>query len=110
MQGQIEVMGILMKDPHDFICPLTGQLFEDPVTLETGQTFEREAIGEWFDQGNRTCSVTGKTLACSTVPLANSILKYVIDSQYKFRFESCNMILDEEISLLFFVFFNTRPL
>jgi len=40
-------------------------LFEDPVTLETGQTFEREAnIGEWFDQGNRTRPVTGKTLAC----------------------------------------------
>ncbi|KAJ6961284.1 hypothetical protein NC652_000253 [Populus alba x Populus x berolinensis] len=68
-------MDILMKDPHDFICPLTGQLFEDPVTLETGQNFEREAIGEWFDQGNRTCPVTGKALACSTVPLANSILK-----------------------------------
>ncbi|KAJ7009518.1 hypothetical protein NC653_000265 [Populus alba x Populus x berolinensis] len=67
-------MDILMKDPHDFICPLTGQLFEDPVTLETGQTFEREAIGERFDHGNRTCPVTGKTLACSTVPLANSIL------------------------------------
>ncbi|KAF9688645.1 hypothetical protein SADUNF_Sadunf01G0009800 [Salix dunnii] len=66
--------------PHDFICPLTGQLFEDPVTLETGQTFEREAIREWFDLGNRTCPVTGKTLACSTVPLTNSILKLVIDS------------------------------
>ena len=66
--------------PHDFICPLTGQLFEDPVTLETGQTFEREAIREWFDQGNKTCPVSGKTLACSTVPLTNSILKLVIDS------------------------------
>jgi hypothetical protein len=28
--------------PQDFVCPLTRQLFEDPVTLETGQTFERE--------------------------------------------------------------------
>ncbi|KAG5227581.1 E3 ubiquitin-protein ligase [Salix suchowensis] len=65
--------------PHDFICPLTGELFEDPVTLETGRTFEREAIREWFDLGNRTCPVTGKTLACSAVPLTNSILKLVID-------------------------------
>ncbi|RVW48566.1 putative E3 ubiquitin-protein ligase LIN-1 [Vitis vinifera] len=30
--------------PQDFICPLTGRLFEDPVTIETGQTFERHAI------------------------------------------------------------------
>ncbi|KAB5572893.1 hypothetical protein DKX38_000087 [Salix brachista] len=65
--------------PHDFICPLTGELFEDLVTLETGRTFEREAIREWFDLGNRTCPVTGKTLACSAVPLTNSILKLVID-------------------------------
>ncbi|KAK6937053.1 U-box domain [Dillenia turbinata] len=41
--------------PEEFICPLSRHLFEDPVTLETGQTFEREAIKEWFDQGNRTC-------------------------------------------------------
>ncbi|KAJ6714100.1 hypothetical protein OIU85_025693 [Salix viminalis] len=67
------------SNPHDFICPLTGELFEDPVTLETGRTFEREAIREWFDLGNRTCPVTGKTLACSAVPLTNSILKLVID-------------------------------
>ncbi|KAA8549603.1 hypothetical protein F0562_001379 [Nyssa sinensis] len=33
--------------PQDFICPLTGLLFEDPVTLQTGQTFERAAITEW---------------------------------------------------------------
>ncbi|GKV12588.1 hypothetical protein SLEP1_g23713 [Rubroshorea leprosula] len=37
--------------PVDFICPLTGKLFEDPVTLETGQNFEKTAIKEWFDGG-----------------------------------------------------------
>ncbi|KAI9196691.1 hypothetical protein LWI28_026132 [Acer negundo] len=65
--------------PQDFICPLIGQLFEDPVTLETGQTFEREAIKEWMDKGNATCPVTGKTLECLTVPLTNFILKRLID-------------------------------
>ncbi|WCJ32413.1 U-box domain-containing protein 24 [Euphorbia peplus] len=66
--------------PEDFICPLSGQLFEDPVTLETGQTFEREAIENWFKQGNQTCPVTGKALKCQTVPYTNFILKRVIDS------------------------------
>ncbi|KAL1361369.1 putative E3 ubiquitin-protein ligase LIN isoform X2 [Arachis ipaensis] len=41
--------------PDEFICPLTGTVFEEPVTLETGQTFEREAIKAWFEKGNRTC-------------------------------------------------------
>ncbi|KAJ0974272.1 hypothetical protein J5N97_016237 [Dioscorea zingiberensis] len=36
------------RPPKDFVCPITGQLFNDPVTLETGQTFERRAIEEWI--------------------------------------------------------------
>jgi len=57
----------------------------------------------WSGKQNMPCN--GKNFSmCSTVPLTTSILKYVIDSQYNFRFESCKMILDEEISLLFFVF------
>ncbi|PON48812.1 Coatomer beta subunit [Parasponia andersonii] len=66
--------------PQDFICPLTGQLFEEPVTLETGQTCEQKAIKAWFDQGNKTCPVTGKALECKLVPFTNLILKRVIDS------------------------------
>lgn len=63
-----------------FICPLTGKLFEDPVTLETGQTYDRVAISKWFDQGNRTCPMTGKTLECLSLPLTNIVIQHVIDS------------------------------
>ncbi|XP_076895265.1 putative E3 ubiquitin-protein ligase LIN [Bidens hawaiensis] len=66
--------------PEDYICPLTGLIFEDPVTLETGQTYERVAIMEWFIKGNKTCPVSGKTLEYHTVPFTNSILKRLIDS------------------------------
>ncbi|XAR60414.1 Ubiquitin--protein ligase [Bertholletia excelsa] len=66
--------------PQDFICPLTGLLFEDPVTLETGQTFERAALTEWFKQVDKTCPVTGKALECQSVPLSNVILKRVVNS------------------------------
>lgn len=55
-------------------------LFEDPVTLETGQTFERSAIINWFRKGNRTCPVTRKVLEYQGVPLTNFILKRVIDN------------------------------
>lgn len=67
-----------MSIPKDFICSLTGQLFEDPVTLETGQSFEKTAIKAWLDKGNRTCPVTGKKLETLAVPLTNFVLKRVI--------------------------------
>ncbi|XP_047327853.1 uncharacterized protein LOC124931438 isoform X2 [Impatiens glandulifera] len=66
--------------PKDFICPLTGLVFTEPATLETGQTFERSAIADWLlNQGKRTCPVTGTKLESQSVPPVNFILKRVID-------------------------------
>ncbi|KAH0728943.1 hypothetical protein KY289_000131 [Solanum tuberosum] len=64
--------------PQEFICPLTGLIFEDPVTLETGQTFERASIKSWISKGNKTCPVTRRSLECQNVPCSNFILKRVI--------------------------------
>ncbi|XP_052728098.1 putative E3 ubiquitin-protein ligase LIN [Vigna angularis] len=73
--------------PPEFICSLTGNLFEEPVTLETGQTFEREAIKAWFEKGNRTCPVTGIALECVAIPFTNLILKRLIDNWRSDRFD-----------------------
>ncbi|KAL5218961.1 hypothetical protein ABZP36_019645 [Zizania latifolia] len=43
-----------------FVCPLTKQVMRDPVTIETGQTFEREAILKWF----RECRDNGRSPTC----------------------------------------------
>ncbi|KZV40848.1 hypothetical protein F511_29200 [Dorcoceras hygrometricum] len=43
-----------------FICPLTKQVMRDPVTLENGQTFEREAIEKWFTE----CKTNGRRPVC----------------------------------------------
>lgn len=43
-----------------FVCPLTKQVMRDPVTLENGQTFEREAIEKWFKE----CRESGRKLVC----------------------------------------------
>ncbi|XP_010266222.1 PREDICTED: U-box domain-containing protein 44-like [Nelumbo nucifera] len=43
-----------------FVCPLTKQVMRDPVTLESGQTFEREAIEKWFKE----CRESGRKLVC----------------------------------------------
>ncbi|KAM7502740.1 hypothetical protein LguiB_001644 [Lonicera macranthoides] len=66
--------------PQDFTCPLTGFLFDDPVTLETGQNFDRKAITAWFEKGNKTCPVTGIRLESQAVPKTNFILKRIVDS------------------------------
>lgn len=61
--------------PKDFFCPITSQLFSDPVTLETGQTYERRAIQEWIRRGNTTCPITRQPLSAIVLPKTNYILK-----------------------------------
>ncbi|KAI4334674.1 hypothetical protein L6164_013391 [Bauhinia variegata] len=77
--------------PQEFICPLTETLFQDPVTLETGQTFERAAIETWFEKGNRTCPITGNTLDFVAIPQTNLVLKRLIDN---WKSEQLHWLLD----------------
>ncbi|XP_006645675.2 LOW QUALITY PROTEIN: putative E3 ubiquitin-protein ligase LIN [Oryza brachyantha] len=64
--------------PKDFVCPITSQVFDDPVTLETGQTYERRAIQEWLDRGNVTCPITRHRLRGAHLPNTNYVLKRLI--------------------------------
>ncbi|CAF1179202.1 unnamed protein product [Adineta ricciae] len=32
------------------VCPITGEIFEDPVTGDDGHTYERKAITEWLER------------------------------------------------------------
>ncbi|OMO58191.1 hypothetical protein COLO4_34815 [Corchorus olitorius] len=66
--------------PKDFVCPITSHLFDDPVTLETGQTYERKAIQEWLDRGNSTCPITRQNLHSTQLPKTNYVLKRLIAS------------------------------
>ncbi|XP_061343897.1 putative E3 ubiquitin-protein ligase LIN [Gastrolobium bilobum] len=66
--------------PKDFVCPITSNIFDDPVTLETGQTYERRAIEEWFNRGNSTCPITRQKLQNTKLPKTNYVLKRLIAS------------------------------
>ncbi|CAN1314975.1 Putative E3 ubiquitin-protein ligase LIN-1 [Linum perenne] len=55
-------------------------LFNDPVTLETGQTYERKAIQEWLQTGNETCPITRQPLSANSLPKTNYVLKRLITS------------------------------
>ncbi|MCD7447906.1 hypothetical protein HAX54_035837 [Datura stramonium] len=48
--------------PKEFLCPITLEIMMDPVTVSTGQTYERENIQQLLDSNCRTCPKTGKIL------------------------------------------------
>ena len=48
------------QPPVDLLCPITLKLLEDPVILiDSAHTYERAAIQEWLDRGNRKDPVSG---------------------------------------------------
>ncbi|KFK40810.1 hypothetical protein AALP_AA2G043800 [Arabis alpina] len=66
----------------DLRCPISLEIMNDPVVLETGHTYDRSSITKWFSSGNITCPKTGKTLS-STVLVDNVSVKQVIQSYCK---------------------------
>ncbi|XP_022933805.1 putative E3 ubiquitin-protein ligase LIN-1 isoform X2 [Cucurbita moschata] len=80
--------------PKDFVCPITCNIFYDPVTIETGQTYERSAIQEWLDRGNLTCPITGQKLQNTQLPKTNYVLKRLIASWLE---ENPNFVLDKAL-------------
>lgn len=48
---------------HDFFCPITSLIMLDPVDTIDKQTYEREAIEEWFRTGKNTSPTSNEELA-----------------------------------------------
>ena len=44
--------------PEEFICPLTLEIYSDPLMSRRGLNFERKTIIEWLDRGHETCPLT----------------------------------------------------
>lgn len=43
----------LDEDPHvAFTCPITGEVFVDPVIADDGHTYERKAITDWLKKNS----------------------------------------------------------
>ncbi|XP_012463495.1 putative U-box domain-containing protein 42 [Gossypium raimondii] len=76
-----------------FFCPLTKQIMDDPVTIESGVTYERKAIMEWFETFSHLediiCPTTGMKLT-SRVLSTNVALKTTIE-QWKDRNEAARI-------------------
>lgn len=62
--------------PHEFICPLTLEIFNDPLMDRRGMNFERSAIVEWLNRGHETCPLTREPLGYrSLIPNINLRMK-----------------------------------
>lgn len=91
-----------MGIPHLFRCPISLDLLTDPVTLSTGQTYDRSSIEKWLNLGNQTCPVTMQKLHDpSMVP--NHTLRHLIDQWLQMGHQSNpyhNRIIDPDPSFI----------
>ncbi|MED6106018.1 hypothetical protein PIB30_000804 [Stylosanthes scabra] len=68
---------ITTVNPEDFRCPISLEMMTDPVTVSTGQTYDRASIKKWLKAGNTICPKTGENLS-NTELLPNTTLKRLI--------------------------------
>ncbi|KAK7816818.1 putative u-box domain-containing protein 42 [Quercus suber] len=65
-----------------FFCPLGKKIMDNPVTIETGVTYERNEITEWFEKFEKSedifCPLTGQKLV-SRAFNTNKALKSTIE-------------------------------
>ncbi|KAL2894982.1 U-box domain-containing protein 30 [Bienertia sinuspersici] len=63
--------------PTVFICPISLEPMQDPVTLCTGQTYERSNIMKWLSLGHLTCPTTMQELWDDSIT-PNKTLQHLI--------------------------------
>ncbi|GFZ10144.1 ARM repeat superfamily protein [Actinidia rufa] len=71
--------------PSVFICPISLEPMQDPVTLCTGQTYERSNILKWLSLGHFTCPTTMQELWEESVT-PNKTLHQLIHSWFSQKY------------------------
>ncbi|CBI32390.3 unnamed protein product, partial [Vitis vinifera] len=77
MPGSLEPLDVGVQIPYHFRCPISLELMCDPVTVSTGQTYDRASIEYWVGTGNTTCPVTRSSLTDFTL-IPNHTLRRLI--------------------------------
>ncbi|GFS40020.1 plant U-box 25 [Actinidia rufa] len=77
MPRSVEPLDVGVQIPYHFRCPISLELMCDPVTVSTGQTYDRASIESWVATGNTTCPVTRTTLTDFTL-IPNHTLRRLI--------------------------------
>lgn len=78
MPRSLEPLDLGIQIPYHFRCPISLELMRDPVTVCTGQTYDRSSIESWVTTGNNTtCPVTRAPLTDFTL-IPNHTLRRLI--------------------------------
>jgi hypothetical protein len=64
--------------PHHFVCPISLQPMQDPVTAPTGISYDRRAIERWLADGHATCPVTGQPLALADLTPNHTLRRLIL--------------------------------
>ncbi|KAF5456085.1 hypothetical protein F2P56_025597 [Juglans regia] len=81
MVAELELIDV----PSVFICPISLEPMQDPVTLCTGQTYERSNILKWLSLGHFTCPTTMQELWDGSVT-PNTTLHQLIYSWFSQKY------------------------
>jgi hypothetical protein len=60
------------------ICPITLELFNDPVIAQDGNTYERKAISEWISQHGKS-PITTKSISINHLT-PNDVIKDAVQA------------------------------
>jgi hypothetical protein len=64
---------------HDFKCPISHEVFKDPVVASDGHTYERASITQWWKH-KKTSPITNASMADKML-IPNHSLKSMIESR-----------------------------
>ncbi|TKY57912.1 U-box domain-containing protein 30 [Spatholobus suberectus] len=80
--------------PSVFICPISLAPMQDPVTLCTGQTYDRSNILKWFSLGHKTCPTTMQEL-WDDVVTPNKTLSHLILTWFSHKYLAMKKRLED---------------
>ncbi|GFQ04472.1 U-box domain-containing protein 30 [Phtheirospermum japonicum] len=75
----------LPEIPSVFICPISLEPMQEPVTLCTGQTYEKPNILKWFSLGHYTCPTTMQELWDDAIT-PNTTLHHLIHTWFSQKY------------------------
>ncbi|KIE04381.1 hypothetical protein NF27_IE00170, partial [Candidatus Jidaibacter acanthamoeba] len=84
----------LFDIPEEYCCPITSQIMMEPVIIDSGETYEREAIIKWLKQNN-TDPRTNTQLRTKNFIENRSIKRSIVTFLDKHSYEKYSNLWDE---------------
>eukprot|EP00882_Tetradesmus_deserticola_P005392 GHRQ01005674.1.p2 GENE.GHRQ01005674.1~~GHRQ01005674.1.p2 ORF type:complete len:255 (+),score=76.93 GHRQ01005674.1:701-1465(+) len=79
--------------PSLFLCPLSQRVLVDPVVACDGFTYDRRAVQEWFESGQRVSPLTKQPLK-STATLPNHVVRCAVTEWMEWRDKRTGQLRD----------------